>query len=496
MITSRRIWLAVAVVLSAIAGIIWFASHRGAGVAEKYKAELRAKGEKLSFAELGFPRQPENEAGLARLTNAVAQIQPGGFFPGLLSPMHFVGPGRAQVSWRSSEVVPTNNGGGTTNETSWEELNKHLADAADQLAEIRSAVEQPMRWFLYDPASYLKNMPNGPWQPFLPMRTAAQWLSADAIGALHAAERDRALKDLHALVQLTEFGKEDSMLVAQMIRVAISGLGLSVTWEALQDANWAEPELAAMQRDWERVDLLKALETGFLGARAFGEAGFADIRENGAQWGIQRMLRQQSTPSGMESLENTLVAFAWKMSAQEDELMVFRSYQTALDSMRDLQKDKSWLEVQARQQRLIAEIDKLVGESMGLRKYQFLFSAAIIPNVLKASQTVVKNETQRRLTVVAIALKRFELVHHRLPASLPELAPEFLAAVSIDPMSGQPLRYRLNADGSFVLYSVGEDGRDDGGDPNPPQPVSQFDLWSARDAVWPMPAVAPKRANN
>ena len=28
-------------------------------------------------------------------------------------------------------------------------------------------------------------------------------------------------------------------------------------------------------------------------------------------------------------------------------------------------------------------------------------------------------------------------------------------------MDGQPLRYRLNADGSFVLYSVGEDARGD-----------------------------------
>ena len=489
---SRRIWLSVAVVLLAIASIVWFASHRGAGVAEKYKAELRAKGEKLSFAELGFPRQPENGEGLVRLTNVVDQIQPGGFFPGLLSPMHFVGPGRAQVCWQAFEAAPINNGGSTTSEMSWDEVNKYLAGAAGQLAEIRSAVEQPMKWYFYDPANYAKNHA----YPFVPMRTAAQWLSADAIGALHAGERDRALRDIHALVQLTEFGKEYPTLVAQMIRVAISGLGLSVTWEALQNTDWTEPELAAMQSDWERVDLLKGLETGFLGARAFGEARFADIRENGAQPAIENLFALRNSPSTTEKLQSSFAAFAWRMNAEEDELLAFRSYQTAMESIRDLQNEKSWREVKVREQSFADEFDRPLGKSTGLRKYQFLFSATFIPNLVKASLTVVKNETQRRLTITAIALKRFELEHHRLPASLPELAPEFLAAVPIDPMSGQPLRYRLNADGSFVLYSVGEDGRDDGGDPNPPQPVSQPDLWSGRDAVWPAPAVVLQRDNN
>lgn len=51
-------------------------------------------------------------------------------------------------------------------------------------------------------------------------------------------------------------------------------------------------------------------------------------------------------------------------------------------------------------------------------------------------------------------------------------------------MSAKPLRYRLNADGSFTLYSVGEDGRDDGGDPNSASGTNKFGLWEGRDAVW------------
>ena len=65
--------------------------------------------------------------------------------------------------------------------------------------------------------------------------------------------------------------------------------------------------------------------------------------------------------------------------------------------------------------------------------------------------------------------------------------PQLLSAVPLDPMSGRLLRYRLNASG-FVLYSVGEDGRDDGGDPSLPGATGKFDLRVGKDAVWPLPA--------
>ena len=76
----------------------------------------------------------------------------------------------------------------------------------------------------------------------------------------------------------------------------------------------------------------------------------------------------------------------------------------------------------------------------------------------------------------------------RPPPDLDALVPQFLSAVPRDLMSAQPLRYRLSSNGSFTVYSVGEDGQDDGGDPNRPGVTDHFDLWQGRDAVWPAPA--------
>ncbi len=485
--------LGTAVVVILIVGVLVDRSG-SRNALQKYKAQLRAKGEKLSFAELGFPRPPENEDGLLQLKNAVAQIQSGTFAPGLLTVPRFIAPGRVEVRWQLPEALLTDYNGGTTNWMSWTNFNAQLAGAADQLAEIRSAVEHPMRWFIYDPRSYLRNTPTAPMTQFVPMRTAAQWLYADALGALHAGERDRALKDIHAVVQLTEFGKEDPTLVAQMIRVAISGLGLSLTWETLQNPDCIEPELAAVQHDWERIDLLQALANGFLGERAFGDALFAQVKAQGAGRTFRLLNPPRSSPATLVALQNSAITFAWNLNSAEDEQLLFRFYQGQLEAIRVLQEQKPWPEVERRQKALGAELDRTIGQAEGLRKFQYLFSAMAIPNLTKATQTAVRNETQRRLTIVAIALKRFELRRHRMPANLQELIPEFLPAVLIDPMSGQPLRYRRNADGSFVLYSTGPDGEDDGGDPNPPRPVKQLDFWSGRDAVWPTPAAGPTHA--
>ncbi len=73
-------------------------------------------------------------------------------------------------------------------------------------------------------------------------------------------------------------------------------------------------------------------------------------------------------------------------------------------------------------------------------------------------------ETRRRLAITAIALERYRNRHGSYPASLAVLAPEFLKTPPLDFMDGQPLRYRLAAGNSFVLYSVGLDCKDNGGE--------------------------------
>jgi hypothetical protein len=118
------------------------------------------------------------------------------------------------------------------------------------------------------------------------------------------------------------------------------------------------------------------------------------------------------------------------------------------------------------------------------------------PDFSRAYFTTMKNLTLHEMVITAIALKRYELRHGKPPASLAALMPDFLAAPPIDLMDGQPLRYRVRSDGSFVLYSVGEDGQDEGGDPSTVDSDTDWKNqppWAGRDWVWPR-AVADAKA--
>ncbi|MCE9524718.1 MAG: hypothetical protein K8R36_01540 [Planctomycetales bacterium] len=71
-----------------------------------------------------------------------------------------------------------------------------------------------------------------------------------------------------------------------------------------------------------------------------------------------------------------------------------------------------------------------------------------------------------------MAVRAYHQSEGRLPNSLAELTPAYLATPADDPFSSESLRY-LPAGGDFLLYSVGPDGIDNGG--QPPQPAHAFE---------------------
>jgi len=129
-----------------------------------------------------------------------------------------------------------------------------------------------------------------------------------------------------------------------------------------------------------------------------------------------------------------------------------------------------------------------------LDSFRFSLSGMALPNFRKAFEIVMCRETQRSLMVVAIALQRHKLRYGKLPPDLESLAPEFLTAVPVDYMNGQPLHYRSEPDGSFRLYSVGLDGKEDGGNPEPAAAWKRYSgLFDGLDAVWPRLASREQR---
>jgi hypothetical protein len=86
-----------------------------------------------------------------------------------------------------------------------------------------------------------------------------------------------------------------------------------------------------------------------------------------------------------------------------------------------------------------------------------------MPALGKVSQQSYRIKIYSQATVTVLALLRYGQDKGSYPQDLQELiAAGYLKEMPIDPFSGKPLIYRKEADG-FILYSVGEDFEDNGG---------------------------------
>ncbi len=110
-----------------------------------------------------------------------------------------------------------------------------------------------------------------------------------------------------------------------------------------------------------------------------------------------------------------------------------------------------------------------------------------MPATGKVQHAYDRDEQGQRNEQVAFALAAYRRDHGTYPAKLDDLAPKYLAAVPEDLFSGRALVYHPSEKG-YLFYSVGVNGKDDGGrsyDDDPPGddlPVSM-----------PLPALKPKK---
>lgn len=93
---------------------------------------------------------------------------------------------------------------------------------------------------------------------------------------------------------------------------------------------------------------------------------------------------------------------------------------------------------------------------------------------LDTLELIGRGIAQLRCAMTALACERYRRLHHRLPEKLEQLTPALIASVQPDPFDGRPIRYRITKSG-FVVYSVGPDQRDDGGQ-DPPHRSSSRDV--------------------
>lgn len=357
------------------------------------------------------------------------------------------------------------------------------------LQDIRSALKEPAL-----DAGPCTNMLTGLRVSFEAIHVAEEWLTAAAENDLNHGRLEEALRNLEALAGLAFMERDEYWGPAQFIRFWVAIDSLPVAWEALQASGWTEQQLERLQKAWERVDLVEALERSFVSSQAHGEEYFAWLRRPGMarREALYSSARSGGSPNLSQGLEQVGMDYlyfpAYKLtSIDADELCFLQTVQEGIIGPRLLQAHHPWAEARPHVYQVKTNMNRIWSSALAFR---YFVSMQVNPEWTWQQECAIQGECDRQMTLAAIALKRFQIRHGTLPSSLEALVPEFLAAVPWDYMSARPLCYRLKDDGSYLLYSVGLDGKDDGGDPTR---VQRFynSPWDGRDAVWPSLAIEP-----
>jgi hypothetical protein len=102
------------------------------------------------------------------------------------------------------------------------------------------------------------------------------------------------------------------------------------------------------------------------------------------------------------------------------------------------------------------------GEWAALRRQLPRGVASYFDSLVRYDADMRRDEARFRAAAVALAAESFRRAEGRWPKRFDELVPKYLTAVPRDPFDQAPLKLAGRGDG-LVIYSVGPDGKDDGG---------------------------------
>lgn len=497
------LWCGVFGLLGVI--ILWIEHGRCAAQLAAYQRTLTARGDKLTLRELLPPDPPaaSNAAVVLKRLSLRFSHQ-----PEEVPWMELVSSNAARVALQHNPLVQT------SRDLTWESLADVANANTNQLAEIAAASQLPRLATLT--RTNLGRILEGSIDT-VDVNQFQEWLGFHALVTAREGRTNEAWESWRALLRLSVLSVGEASIFLGSESFADGPF--NVTWELLQHPDWTEAQLAEAQVLWSRRHHLSTSPAAEQLARAFVFEMFDELRRKPAyvamvSGGAAFMSAMSSSSSGsfpsfdwaalisnpkpvwdfVSDAGPTIVAWpAW--TSYGDELWLLREFDRSDAAVRTAVASNSVL---------VALAQFRAASPPPPSRWWPLARILSEMKVMEAAfARSVAGETQARLAVTALALRRHQLAHRQLPATLAELVPQFLPRVPDDPMDGKPLRYRARPDGSFLLYSIGWDGKDDGGDATEPPPTASHPAdwlsfgngddsrWQkGRDWIWPLAATA------
>lgn len=501
------IWKALLILAVVVVGLpasyLTFEHARGRRRLDQTLDRLIAQGERLDITALAPPPPAPDSNGLARLLRVSPRLQEAG----TLHPpaMRCIAAGRAAPSSQIKSWEQAN-----SRLQGWASVEEWSARNETELAELHAALALPeCRSSLNYSEGFKMLFPH-----LAPIKSACIALSTSAALAARDGDLDRAVTDLADIGRASASMGREPVVLSQLVRVALVAIALNRGWDILHARDWTDDQLVRLDAALPSDDLIRDMVTALEGERAIGLIAMRQIKGreitdmlDGLSAGIAgnsapgftmpdsldaaTQLASEMTASIAQSIRKHVVMPLWHFAFNDHAIAVYLdAMQEFISSSRQsLKSGRMPLKPDAQGSNEI-----LLGAERRVDWSKNLYSQTAIPALDRVLAKAFSAHIQRTLLRTDIALQRHKLRSGRYPDSLESLVPDFLPAVPIDAADGQPLRYRLApGDTQPVLWSAGENGIDDGGDPAPGgyNLNARFLWWRGKDAVWPQTA-SPK----
>jgi hypothetical protein len=293
---------------------------------------------------------------------------------------------------------------------------------------------------------------------FVAIRSLAQEAAQRAQCCLLLGKSEQAFHELSLIIDLRRLLTcKPTTLVEAMIDVAICGLYVETIADGFRLQAWREPELMTIQKQLQQINLPPAVAVAFRSERAavcqtFQVVSAKDIVERyDFAAGLKKDFWKKIT-----NPVYLLLKFAPRGWTYQNLVTVAKLKQaTTIESF----NARTQLIDPSKSDSANHEVEKALARS---NPFDVLARIAI-PNFSRAIQITARNQTMANLGQIVCALERYRFARGNFPETLDALVPQFMGKIPHDIIGGQPLKYRRTDDGKFLLYSIGWNETDDGG---------------------------------
>jgi hypothetical protein len=257
----------------------------------------------------------------------------------------------------------------------------------------------------------------------------------------HKGELAEATDCIIAQIALAGALEQEPTIVSQLVRIAVINVATAEAQQLMKESQVPDADLQRLQAQLRKIDSRSSLKKALVGERVMSYTACLDPKQmagiNGPNQGLADEFMQRQPKRLSDAAK--MLELNLQISEGADESLF-----------------------KARQEALAAddEIRTIAGSLMG--RVYYMYTLLLTPAYVQAVTAFSRNAAETGSADAAIAAELYRRKNGKWPAKLEDLVPEFLPAVPTDPFTNLPLVMKSTAE-SCKVYSVGQDGTDNGG---------------------------------